>query len=83
MIGGDTAHRKASDKAGFIAGNLARIPDDAKMVEELYLRALARFPDGEELADARKAIGAAKTRQQGLEDVLWALMNTKEFLYNH
>ena len=83
MIGGDTAHRKASDKAGFIAGNLARIPDDAKMVEELYLRALARFPDGEERADARKAIGAAKTRQQGLEDVLWALMNTKEFLYNH
>ena len=83
MIGGDTAHRKASDKAGFIAGNLARIPDDAKMVEELYLRALARFPDGEEMANARNAIGAAKTRQQGLEDVLWALMNTKEFLYNH
>ena len=83
MIGGDTAHRKASDKAGFIAVNLSRIPDDMKMVEELYLRALARFPDSEERANAQNAIRAAKTRQQGLEDVLWALMNTKEFLYNH
>lgn len=83
MIGGDTAHRKASDPRGFIARNLDAIPDDARFVEELYLRALARFPDAEELANARNAVKAARSRRQGLEDVLWALMNTKEFLYNH
>lgn len=83
MIGGDTAHRKSSDPRGFIARNLEAIPDDKKMVEELYLRALARFPDEEEQANAANAIRAAKTRRQGLEDVLWALLNTKEFLYNH
>ncbi|MBI2688648.1 MAG: DUF1549 domain-containing protein [Acidobacteria bacterium] len=83
MIGGDTAHRKASDPRGFIAKNLTVIPDDNKMIEELYLRALARFPDAEERANAANAVRAAKSRQQGFEDVLWALLNTKEFLYNH
>jgi len=83
MIGGDTAHRKASDKSGFIARNLSTIADDSKMAEELYLRTLSRFPDAEEKANAVNAVRAAKSRQQGLEDVLWALMNTKEFLYNH
>lgn len=83
MIGGDTAHRKASDKSGFIAKNLNKIPNDETMTEELYLRTLARFPDAEEKANALNAIRAAKSRRQGLEDVLWALMNTKEFLYNH
>ena len=83
MIGGDTAHRKSSDPRGFIAKNLEAIPDDARFIEELYLRALARYPDAEELANARNAVKSAKSRRQGLEDVLWALMNTKEFLYNH
>ena len=83
MIGGDTAHRKSSDPAGFIAQNLNKITDDNVIIAELYLRALARYPDAEEQANARNAIRAAKGRQQGLEDVLWALLNTKEFLYNH
>ncbi len=83
MIGGDTAHRKASDPKGFIARNLARFSDDARMIEELYLRTLSRFPDSEEVANARNAVRQSASRQRGFEDVLWALMNTKEFLYNH
>ncbi len=83
MIGGDTAHRKSSDPRGFIARNLQAIPSDDKFIEELYLRSLSRFPDAEETANARNAVRAAQSRQKGLEDVLWALMNTKEFLYNH
>jgi hypothetical protein len=51
--------------------------------QEFYLRTLTRFPDAEELAAARNAIRKAANRQQGAEDVLWALLNAKEFLYNH
>jgi hypothetical protein len=83
MIGGDTAHRKSSDPKGFIAANLSRIESDKDMVEELYLRALSRYPDAEEIDNAQNAIRTAKSRRQGVEDVLWSLMNTKEFLYNH
>ncbi len=83
MIGGDTAHRKVTDRSGYVAQAVSRFVDDAALVEEFYLRTLTRFPDAEEVAAARKAIGQAKSRQQGAEDVLWALLNTKEFLYNH
>ena len=83
MIGGDTAHRKVTDTSGYVTHALQQFSDDGALVEELYLRTLTRFPDAEELAAARNAIKKAKDRRQGAEDVLWALLNTKEFLYNH
>jgi hypothetical protein len=83
MVGGDTVHAKVAHKEGFLREAMARFPSDKEMVEELYLRTLARFPDAEEMAVAVNAIGKAGDRRRGLEDVFWALLNTKEFLYNH
>ncbi len=83
MIGGDTVHTKVSKKEGFLTQALEKYPADRDLIEELYLRALARFPDPEESASARNAVARAKSRRQGMEDVFWALLNTKEFLYNH
>jgi hypothetical protein len=83
MVGGDTVHAKVAHPEGFLREAMARFPSDKEMVEELYLRTLARFPDAEEMAVAVNAIGKAGDRRRGLEDVFWALLNTKEFLYNH
>jgi hypothetical protein len=83
MIGGDTAHRKVTSTGSYVRLALGQFADDGALVEEFYLRTLTRFPDAEELAAARNAIRKAANRQQGAEDVLWALLNTKEFLYNH
>lgn len=52
-------------------------------VEEMYLRTLSRYPDAEERATAEAAIANAPGAKQGLEDVFWAPLNSKEFLYNH
>jgi len=49
----------------------------------MYLRTLSRYPDTEESATAEAAIAKAPAAKQGLEDVFWALLNSKEFLYNH
>ncbi|MHB8521786.1 MAG: DUF1549 domain-containing protein [Limisphaerales bacterium] len=66
-------------------------PDDAKL-RELYLWAYSREPDPGELLLAErylaKKASAAKpdlrtTRHQAYEDLCWALINTKEFLFNH
>jgi len=82
-----TNSTEVEDKIASGNGRIARLvqaktrPEQA--VDELYLSALARYPD----AAARKlALGylAVQTDyRRGLEDLLWALVNTREFMFNH
>jgi hypothetical protein len=72
----------------------ATSPEPEK-IRELYLAAFSREPRAEELqtteaylakprADAQgKVLDPQKAKRDAYEDILWALMNTKEFLYNH
>ncbi|HEU0040187.1 MAG TPA: DUF1549 and DUF1553 domain-containing protein, partial [Verrucomicrobiae bacterium] len=56
----------------------------AEIVTELYLAAFARPPTAEELSAAGAAFGTeAKARQAATEDVLWVLLNSPEFVFNH
>ncbi len=67
---------------GIIARSLAAGKSNARIVDDFYLRTLTDLPD----QSAKKQIEAhfKKTpRRTALEDVLWALMNTKEFLFIH
>lgn len=67
-------------RAARLAGD-AR-PDDEK-IRELYLIAFSRSPNDDELK-ATLAYLAGKTNQrEAYEDVIWSLINSKEFLFNH
>ena len=52
-----------------------------KIVEELFLAALSRFPSGDESAYGAKLL--AEQHERGAEDLLWALLNKAEFLLNY
>jgi len=78
------------------ADRLAKAPTPApEKLRELYLAAFSREPraDEEQIAneyltrsrfDAEgKPLDSQKATRQAYEDLLWALINTKEFLYNH
>ena len=54
-----------------------------QLIREAYLRTVSRFPSNQELARARNHIAQADTMLAGMRDVLWALLNTKEFVLNH
>src|SRR5947209_536377 len=54
-----------------------------EVVEELYLTAYARRPARAELEKAVAYVEKQQDRQQGLEDVLWVILNSKEFMFNH
>ncbi|MBM3784125.1 MAG: DUF1553 domain-containing protein [Acidobacteria bacterium] len=55
--------------------------DDAKVVEELFLATLSRFPSG---AEKQLAVAAlTPNRTEGAQNVQWALINLSEFLYNY
>jgi hypothetical protein len=69
-------------------GRAARYARDTRphseRIHELYLAALAREPRVDELLVAEAYVtGAADGVQQAYEDLVWALVNTKEFLFNH
>ncbi len=57
--------------------------NDAEILDELYLRAVCRRPNKEEIDIALKQIELRGDRAQGFEDVAWALLNTDEFLFQH
>ncbi|HBJ88041.1 MAG TPA: S-layer protein [Verrucomicrobiales bacterium] len=72
----------------------AEMPEP-KRIRELYLAAYSREPTADEVKIAEthllkprndaagKPLDSQRAKRNGYEDLLWALMNTKEFLFNH
>ncbi|MBA4029360.1 MAG: hypothetical protein C0478_00325 [Planctomyces sp.] len=55
----------------------------AEIVQSAYLRTLSRYPSNEEMRRSVAYFHEAKDLKIGSRDLLWALLNTKEFLVNH
>ncbi len=54
------------------------------LVNMIYLNILSRYPTKAELAAAQRYLQSmGKNLRQGTNDLAWALINTKEFLYRH
>jgi hypothetical protein len=54
-----------------------------KIIEQLYLTMLSRYPSTKETALMQLAFDESESRRSAIEDILWTLMNTREFVYNH
>ena len=74
---------KLDDRKGRLFGLIKTIKDDRALIDELYLTALSRHPTSDETAKHLRHIQAAASREAGLKDVLWSLLNVREFLFNH
>lgn len=83
LVSGDALQKKIGSPAGVLAKSLGAGRRVEDLVEDLYLSTLSRFPDAEERALARTAVAKAGETRKGLEDLFWALVSSKEFLYNH
>ncbi|HZT31675.1 MAG TPA: DUF1549 domain-containing protein [Bryobacteraceae bacterium] len=82
LISGDTIQKKIASREGVLAKMLGQGRPAGEIVEELYLRTVSRYPDAQERQWAAEMIGR-ETQERGLQDVFWALLNSKEFVYNH
>ena len=79
---------EVSDKIRHRSGRVRRLAtselSSEQVVEELYFTTLARLPTPPEKKLMLKAFSLpGRDRQIAAEDVLWALLNSKEFIYNH
>ena len=83
LINGQTIQSKIRAKDGRLARQLSEKRTDREIIEELFLAAYARMPRKEEVHELKKEIAAAKNRRRALEDLYWAVLNSREFLFNH
>ena len=83
MINGPLIHEKLQNEGNRIRSLVEAGKDNAEIVNELYQVALCRQPQAEEIEAAEKHIAAQEDRVKALEDVCWAILNAKEFLFQH
>lgn len=83
LIAGDAVHGKVANPKSALSQMVEKGVPQPEIIENLYLRTVSRYPSAAERKDADTAIARAGDRRRGLEDIFWALLNSKEFLYNH
>ena len=52
-------------------------------LDRLYVRCLSRLPTETERKELLTAVEQAPSPQEGFEDVFWAVLNSREFVFNH
>ena len=82
LLNGDSTQGKIAS-GGVIKKLLAKYKEPSKVIEELYVRCLARSPTEKETAKLKGYFGSGKPDEQVLTDIFWALLNSKEFIFNH
>jgi hypothetical protein len=83
LMNGDAVNDRIK-QGKVIAKLIAEKKTDLEIVEDLYLRVFGRMPkDKEWSAIQQTLVNSADQRQAALEDTFWALMNSKEFYFNH
>lgn len=92
VINGETINQKLRAPGGLVDAFLKLGASDEMVIRHLYTAALSRTPSETELGNLLAAIRNAKpvnaselltARRQALEDIAWAVLTSKEFLFNH
>lgn len=83
LANSDEVENKLADGRGRIQKMLDAKLSSPAMIEELYLASLSRFPTPPEIIAMESHIATSPDMRRGMEDVLWSLLNSREFLFNH
>jgi hypothetical protein len=84
LINGPTINEKSRNPNNRLGKLLARKLTDKEILTDLYLTALARGPNQDEVDAVMDHLADKKDdRRKAWEDVFWAVINAKEFLFRH
>ena len=83
MLNSAAIQDKIKDGNSTLSALLKSGKPDADVLETLYLSTFARRPDATEARTLLELVKKSPSREEGFQDVLWALLNSKEFLFNH
>jgi len=79
--GGDLVKKIRADEGRLAA--LLKENDDKKLIEQLFLATVARSPKDDELTAIRQTLAGGDAREEVYRDLFWALLNSKEFAFDH
>ena len=82
IIGQMTANRLTS-KDNRLGRLLAEQKSDAEILNELYLCALSRVPSEASAKSLSEYVAGSADKRQAWEDILWTILNSQEFIYQH
>lgn len=74
---------KMRDNDGRLAKRLREKTSDAALVDELFLATLSRLPTADQRERVQRALAGGDDRAEVYRDLFWALLNSKEFAFNH
>jgi hypothetical protein len=83
MLAGNTYTEKLAKEGGRMDRLLKSGSSDAKIIEELYLAALSRFPSDAEQKDVQQWISTRASRPEAIRNIVWAVISSREFVTNH
>ncbi len=78
----DELRHKTTTPEGHLSELLKSQPDNHKLMSELFLTTLSREPTAAETTTIVKALADGSPREEVFQDLLWALLNAKEFVFN-
>jgi hypothetical protein len=82
LMNAPNLHQKVTSDSGRAAALAASERSPREIIEELYLLVYSRKPSDEETAVGERVFGQEGiSRRQAAEDLLWALINTAEFVF--
>lgn len=82
LLNGDFLNKKIANDKGRLENLLKAKKDLPSIIDEIYLVTLSRPPQPEEIQRALGWIKTAPTPREGLQDLMWVLLNSREFLFN-
>lgn len=80
-LNGDIISNKIADAKGRLAGLQTEKKTHEEIVTEVYLATLSRRPTAAELEASRTFLASSPSPKEYYEDLLWALINSKQFLF--
>jgi Protein of unknown function (DUF1553) len=80
---GEDVVQKIHSADGKLAAWIKAIPDSDKLTDEIFLSTVSRLPMPNERNAVRDAMATGDSKDEVFRDLFWALLNSKNFAFNH
>lgn len=82
MLNGSATQGKIS-QGKLVEGWVKEGLSEDAIIEKIFIRCLSRKPSAEEREKLLATMKEEENKQRGLEDIFWAVLNSREFMFNH